>query len=299
MKTDQIFMKKSIWFIINPNSGNRRKDDIANLIYKHLDHLKFDYEIKYSAHKDDSYSISKTALKKNIDIVCAIGGDGSVHDVGTALIGSKTALAIIPIGSGNGIARHMQIPLKVKQAILCINDSFVIEMDTVLVNENYFLGFGGYGLDALIAKRFNEDKKRGLSNYIKHVLKEYFKYKPLNICIHVNGQIKKENVIICTIANTSEFGNGFIISPKSVATDGIIELILIKPILKWKILFILYKFFNKHLDRSRFSEVISFKQAKLNISDSIAQYDGETIEVKSEINIQVVPKSLNIIIKKR
>ena len=291
-------MKKSIWFVINPISGVRRKDDIPVLIHEHLDHTQFDYKIKSSSYKGQAIEIAKEAIEKNIDIVCAIGGDGSVHEIGTTLIGSKTKLAIIPIGSGNGLARHMNIPLTIPEAILCINSTNEIQMDTVLVNDNPFLGFGGYGIDALIAKRFDEDKKRGFWTYVKHVFKEYFKYNPINISIDTNGQIKKMPVVMCTIANTSEFGNGFVFSPKSDATDGKIELILLKPFSRWRIPLLVYQFFMGRSDRSQFTEVISFKKAKINISQGLAQYDGEPTMVKSELNVQVVPRSLHILVGK-
>ena len=105
-------MKKRIWFIINPISGVRRKDDIPALVRQYLNHETYEFEIQYTKHKGHAIEIAKDAVKQGIDIVCAVGGDGSVHEVGTALIGSQTSLAVIPIGSGNGLARH-QCAIKV------------------------------------------------------------------------------------------------------------------------------------------------------------------------------------------
>lgn len=292
-------MKKRIWFIINPISGVRRKDDIPAMIREYLDHSKFDYEIKYTERKGHAIELTKEAVEQHIDVVCAAGGDGSVHEVGTGLIGSATKLAIIPIGSGNGLARHMHIPLTVPKAIECINSEEEIQMDTVLVNDTPFLGIGGYGLDAVIAKKFDEDKKRGFRTYVKHVLKEFFKYNPINISIDTNGQIKKMPVVLCTIANTSEFGNGFVVSPKSDATDGKIELFILKPFSFWRTPAIIYQFFMKRSHKSQFAEVISFEKAKINLTQKIAHYDGEPVAVRSELNVQVVPKSLHILIGKK
>lgn len=292
-------MKRKIWFIINPISGVRRKDDIPQLIRDHLDLNQFDYEIQYTKHKGHAYELAKTAASNQIDIVCAVGGDGSVHEVGTGLIGSETKLAIIPIGSGNGLARHMHIPLNVVKAIECINLMNDIQMDTVKVNEKPFLGIGGYGLDAIIAKKFDEDKKRGFWTYVKHVFKEFFKFNPINISIDTNGQIKKLPIVLCTIANTSEFGNGFVVSPKSDATDGKIELFLLKPFSFWRTPGIIYRFFMKKSHNSQFAEVISFEKATINLTQKIAHYDGEPVAVGSELKVQVVPKSLHILIGKK
>jgi len=291
-------VKKKIWFIINPISGVRRKDDLPALIASNLDLEKFDYEIQYTEYKGHAITLAKDAINQNIDIVCSVGGDGSVHEVGTALIGSKVLLAIIPIGSGNGLARHMHIPLSVKKAILCINESKEISMDTVLVNNQPFLGVGGYGFDALIAKKFDEHKKRGLWTYVKLILKEFLRYNPINISIDANGQVKKLPVMMCTLANTSEFGNGFIFSPKSDVTDGKVELFLLKPFSFWRLPGIALRFIIGRSEHSSYTEVLSFDHATIRMSQQLAHYDGEPNTTNGELKIKVVPRSLHILIGK-
>ena len=291
-------MKKKIWFIINPISGVRRKDDLPALIASNLDLDKFDYEIQYTEFKGHAIALAKDAINKNIDVVCAVGGDGSVHEVGTALIGSKVLLAIIPIGSGNGLARHMHIPLSVKKAIICINESKEISMDTVLVNNQPFLGVGGYGFDALIAKKFDEHKKRGLWTYVKLILKEFLRYNPINISIDANGQVKKLPVMLCTLANTSEFGNGFIFSPKSDATDGKVELFLLKPFSFWRLPGIALRFIIGRSENSAYTEVLSFDHATIRMTQQLAHYDGEPSTTNGELKIKVIPRSLHILIGK-
>jgi YegS/Rv2252/BmrU family lipid kinase len=289
-------MKKRIWFIINPISGVRRKDDIPALIRRFLDHDTYTFEIQYTKHKGHAIELAQNAVQLGIDIVCAVGGDGSVHEVGTPLIGTSTSLAVIPIGSGNGLARHMLIPRNIKKAIQTINLNQQILMDTVMVNDQPFLGVGGYGLDAIIAKKFDEDHKRGFWTYVKHVLKEFFRYNPMNISIDTNGQIKKLPVVLCTIANTSEFGNGFKVSPKSDATDGKLELFLLKPFSLFGIPKMIYQFFTGRSDQSIYSEVISFQKAKISLPNGVAHHDGEPLTVMREINVRVVPHSLHIIV---
>jgi diacylglycerol kinase family enzyme len=115
----------------------------------------------------------------------------------------------------------------------------------------------------------------------------------------MNGQVKKMPVVLCTIANTSEFGNGFVVSPKSDATDGKIELFILKPFSAWGIPRIIYQFFTKRSDQSIYTEVISFEKAKISLSKGIAHYDGEPVAVRKELNVQVVPKSLHILVGKK
>lgn len=291
-------MKQRIIFIINPISGVGKKGDIPHLIEEHLDLDKFDFEIAYTEYKTHARTIAKDAADKGIDIVCAVGGDGSVHEAGTALIGSKTKLAILPVGSGNGLARHLKIPLNIKEAIQCINSSNAIQMDTVLVNEKSFLGVGGYGFDAVIAKKFDTHSRRGLRGYIYLIIREFFKYNPINVSIDLDGKVKTLPVVLCTVANSSQFGNGFTVSPDSDVTDGKIELMVLKPFSIWSAPSIIYRFFMKKSNKSRFTEITSFKKGKLKLSRKIAHYDGEPSEVKEVLNISVVPRSLNILVGK-
>lgn len=290
-------MKDRIWFIINPISGVKRKDDIPMLIDQHLDHEKFDYEILYSEYKGHAIQLAHLAIEKKIDIVCAVGGDGSVHEVGTSLIGSNVKLAIIPMGSGNGLARHMQIPTKISAAIECINANHSIYMDTLKVNDSPILGIGGYGFDALIAKKFQENKKRGFLTYVKLVAKEFFKYNPINISIDANGQVKKLPVVLCTIANISEFGNGFVVSPSSDATDGKFELVILKPFSFWRIPELIFQFFTGRSDRSNLTEVIKTDHAILKLSGKMAHYDGEPAVSTKNVTVNLLPKSLQILVK--
>lgn len=291
-------MKQKIRFIINPISGIGKKGGLPQLIEENLNHAMFDYDIAYTEFKKHAAILAKQSSKEGIDIVCAVGGDGSVHEVGTALIGTTTKLAIIPAGSGNGLARHLHIPLDHKEAIKCINESNSIAMDTVLVNDNSFLGVGGYGFDAVIAKKFDTHHRRGFRGYVSLIIREFFKYNPINVSIDLDGKVKTLPVVLCTVANSSQFGNGFTVSPKSDVTDGKIELFLLKPFKFWHIPNLIYRFFRKSGDGSRHTEVIPFKNAKIRLSKKLAHYDGEPFEVKNELNVSVVPKSLNIVVGK-
>lgn len=291
--------KKKVWFIINPISGIEKKDFIPEIIKTELDATLFDYDIKYTTSKGHGFLIGKEAIEKKIDIVCAVGGDGTVHDVATSLIGSEVILAILPAGSGNGLARHMHIPLDLRKAVRCINSNYVIQMDTGRINNLAFLGIGGFGFDALIAKRFDEDTKRGFWMYVKHVLKEFFRFHPINFTIDTNGEVRNIRALLCTIANTSEYGKGFIISPKSDPTDGKLEMVLLKPFSFWRIPFVANNYFKGKMQRPALSEVISFKSATIEMNTSLGHYDGEPTVVPNRVTIEVVPKSLYILIPKK
>ncbi|MCC6702819.1 MAG: diacylglycerol kinase, partial [Fluviicola sp.] len=245
-------MKKKIRFIINPISGGVKKAKVPQMIEAHLDHTLFDYDIAITQYKRHAKSIAEESAKEGIDIVCAVGGDGSVHEVGTALIGTKCHLAIIPTGSGNGLARHLKIPLKTPEAIKNINQLHSICMDTALANDKPFLGVGGYGFDAFIAKRFDEYHIRGFWGYTQLVYEEYFSYNPPKMKIELPDETIKGKFLLCSIANSSEFGNGFVISPKSTVVDGQMELVLLSKFAWWRTMGILSRFFMKKIEGSKF-----------------------------------------------
>jgi diacylglycerol kinase (ATP) len=288
-------MKQKIRFIINPISGVGDKNELPHIIETNLDHSKFEYDIAHTEYRKHGKKIAYEASLEGIDIICAVGGDGSVHEVGTALIGTPTKLAILPCGSGNGLARHLGIPMDLSKAIECINKDESLRMDTVVVNDKPFLGIGGYGFDAVIAKKFDKSVKRGFWSYVKLVTKEFGRFRPVNVSIEINGESRELKVVLCTIANASEFGNGFVVSPTSDITDGKIELCLLKPFGFLTAPGVVYRFFKRTSHLSRFVEVITFEKARIRLSDRIAHYDGEPFDVREELNVEVVPQSLTII----
>lgn len=288
-------MKKKIRFIINPISGGVKKAKVPQMIEEHLDHTLFEYDIAITQYKRHAKAIAAESAKEGIDIVCAVGGDGSVHEVGTALIGTNCHLAIIPTGSGNGLARHLKIPLKTPEAIRSINQLHSLRMDTVLANDKAFLGVGGFGFDAFIAKRFDEYHIRGFYGYAQLIYEEYFSYNPPKVKVILPNETIKGKFLLSSIANSSEFGNGFVISPKSMVNDGQLELVLLKQFAWWRTMGILSRFFMKRIEGSQFIRIIPFTKARIILEQPLAHYDGEPFEVRKEINIEIVPKSLSVL----
>ncbi len=292
--------KNRILFIINPKSGVKKRVDVKKMIYKHLDMSKFEPTVIYTTLKAHAIQLTKKAIEDKMDIVCAVGGDGTVHEVGTTLIGTEIKLAIIPRGSGNGMGNHLGIPKLVRKAIRTINDGVYKKMDTVLINNIPFLGVAGVGLDAIIAEKFDTTEKRGLLGYVKIILKEYFSYK--NITVHSKldtGKEQTDNLFICSIANGSEFGNGFCISPKSDVTDGKLELFKLKRVNFFAIPIVAYRFFTRTAHQSRYVEIQQFETCTLDIDQEVMHLDGEPVTIKSPLHVKVQPKSLSILTGKR
>lgn len=288
-------MKKSIRFIINPISGVGKKKVLPGLIKQHLDHSKFTYDIVYTSHRGHAVEISKEAADEGIDIVCVVGGDGSVHEAGTSLIGRNTALAILPTGSGNGIARYLGLPRRIKSALKSINGHQIETVDTLTLNGHQFIGVSGFGFDAYIAKKFDEYHSRGLTSYTRLVLKEFRKYKGVSVV--VNGEKEYSNLFFCSVANMTQFGNGFYISPQSDAKDGQFEIVMVRMPRTFGFIGLLFASMKGTLHRSKYVTCIKAKHAQIKVNDDIGHMDGEPITLKDlTVEFNCHPKSLAVLV---
>ncbi len=288
-------VKQKILFIINPISGVGKQKTIEKLIESELDHTQFEVSIEYTKTAKHAITISKeNAL--NFSVIIAVGGDGSVNEIARGLINTNTTLGIIPTGSGNGLARHLKIPMNLKKAITLINVGKTKQIDTVNINEEFFFCTAGVGLDGFVSWKFATAKKRGLSSYIKITLRSILKYKPKDYRIEYNGQQKDvSNVIIATFANSNQYGNNVQISPNSVIDDGFVRLIIIQkfPILSF--IPFAYYLFSKELPQFKYCEEIVAKDFKIINDNTKLHVDGEPIELDRKLHISANQQSLNVI----
>ena len=170
--------KKDITFIINPKSGTHSKDEIPAIIESTLDPDQFNYELRFTEYRGHASEIAKECTEKGCDIVAAVGGDGTVNEVARSLTHTNSALAIVPSGSGNGLARHLCLPMDAKKSIEIINPCKIENFDYGVINDLPFFCTCGMGFDAFISLKFAEAGKRGPITYVENVLKEGLKYKP-------------------------------------------------------------------------------------------------------------------------
>lgn len=287
--------KDSIHFLINPISGGVKKSGIEKLIAAYLDTNKFDYEIHWTKYSGHGYKLARQASESGVKIVCAVGGDGSVHNIASALVGSNTIMAIIPIGSGNGLARHLQIPVIIKDAIVALNQMKVRRIDVGQINRKYFFNVAGFGFDGHISALFAKTKKRGFSNYARLVLREFFKAKELDYALKFDNNTELQGkALMLSVANGSEFGNGFSVSPISELHDGKLELVITKKpnFLAMPSLFM--KALKRKIHTSSYVKTYKFSSLVLQVEDEF-HADGEPIKVRKPIHIEVKPKALRVI----
>lgn len=285
-------MKQEIWFIINPTSGISNKKRIESIIRSKIDTSLFNFSIHYTQHQGHASEIAKKGIKDHIDVICAVGGDGTVHEIAVELIHSPIKLAIIPCGSGNGFARHFNISERVKKSIKIINSGNFTKIDTCLVNNVPFIQVAGIGYDAKIAFDMVDNKWRGLLKYVMLTLKSYFSYKGVTITLNH----ETSNYFMVSVANTKEFGNGFQISPTSNASDGKLELVLVKKAAIVDLPFQIIRFLLGNSHRSKYVTTTEFKKLNFSTDSPYFQMDGEgNLNEFKELTFEIIPKSLFVI----
>ncbi|MDQ3191505.1 MAG: YegS/Rv2252/BmrU family lipid kinase [Bacteroidota bacterium] len=287
--------KEKITFIVNPIAGKRKKLNIESALNHCLDHKKYEYAVFYTSHKGHATEIALNAIKDS-SIIIAVGGDGTINEIAKTLVGKSQSLGIIPVGSGNGLARHHGISRNVNEAIRVINNYKIVCSDTATLNEEFFISTAGCGFDAHIAALFAKSIQRGFSTYIKLVLKEFINYNSLDYKITVDNKTFIRNAFLITVANGSQFGNNAYISPLACSNDGILDITLIKSFPIHQAPGLIYRLFMKKLHQSKNVEIFSGKNIIIEQLSENAHIDGEVIKPGKKITINVHSNSLNIIV---
>ena len=220
---------KHIVFITNPISGTISKAGIPELVEVHLDHARFSYEFVSTQYAGHATLLAQEAAARGADIVCAIGGDGTVNEVGRGLLGTETAMAILPCGSGNGLARHLMLPMDLKRCLDIINLDTVETLDSGVINGHPFFCTCGMGFDAFISMKFAEAGKRGLMTYVEQMLREGLSYKPETYEIEDEMGSKTYKAFLISAANASQYGNNAYIAPHASMSDGLLDVIIMQP----------------------------------------------------------------------
>lgn len=230
-------MKKKILFIINPISGIGKQKKVEQALETYLDKEKFDYQINYTSYAHHATALSLAAVLKGFDIVVAVGGDGSINDCVKGLVSTGVTLGIIPAGSGNGLARCLNLPLSVEDAIKCINNQKSMDMDSIKLNDTVYASIAGVGFDALIAKEFAKTHTRGFQPYLKLVLQHYPQYKQQDYTLIIDGKEITTQALFISFANSTQFGFNTEIAPNAELDDGLIDVVIVKkpplPLLLW------------------------------------------------------------------
>ena len=280
-----------IRFIINPISGTGKQKGIEKYITKYLK----DFEIIHTKKTGDATRISKKAVNENIDAVIAVGGDGTVNECLKGLVNTNTALGVIPCGSGNGFAYHIGMDHNIEKAIKQLNNSRTETIDSCTANGIPFVNVSGIGFDSHIANLFLNLKKRGFFSYAKLILKELsYNAKEYTICYNKNE--RKVKAYLINFANASQYGNNAKISPMADFKDGLIDFVIVKDFPKWKIPIIVYMLLTGKIHLSKHVEIIQCDKMTIRTENTLIHLDGEPYKSSNPVEVNLIPKSLKILI---
>lgn len=290
-------MKKTITFILNPISGTTSKAGVPELIGRTIDKELFDYDIVYTERAGHATEIAAEAAEKGVDIVVAVGGDGTVNEVGRALIHTSTALAIMPCGSGNGLARHLMLPMNLKRSLETINKCVIHDLDYGVINDIPFFCTCGMGFDAFVSMKFAEAGKRGPITYVENVLREGLRYKPETYVISDETGTKIRKAFLISCANASQYGNNAYIAPHASMADGLLDIIIMEPFEMIDAPQISMDLFSKTIENN--SKIKMLKSSRVLVkreNEGYIHYDGDPVMAGKEIEIHVEHKGIKMVV---
>ena len=300
----------NIRIIINPISGT---DAARKRAKKVVLALEEEFKIKgikteYAGHATE---LARQAVNDGVEIIVAVGGDGTVNEIASALVGTETALIIVGTGSGNGLARDLgMFGLSTKQIIERIKQHKSYSIDCGEVLGRKFFCTCGSGFDALIGHLFAQTKVRGFLTYVKLSLKAYKDYTPLSYRLSFSKSSscesdaadagldsKKGEAFVVNIANNKQFGNNAYIAPHANLMDGLFTVTIIKPFKWYNIPYMAYSLFTKQMHKNKFVETFDCGNCILDVAvGAYLHIDGEPINTNSNsFSVKMIPASLKII----
>lgn len=288
--------KKKIVFVVNPISGTQGKKAILKWIDERIDRSIYDYSIVKTEYAGHASQIAAMAASEGVDVVVAIGGDGTINEIGRSLIHTNTALGIIPCGSGNGLARHLRIPMDPKAAIDIINQGFKLCIDYGKINNIPFFCTCGVGFDAFVSLKFADAGKRGLLTYLENTLHESLTYEPETYEIENEEGTVKYKAFLIACGNASQYGNNAYIAPQASLTDGLMDVTILEPFTVLEVPNLSFQLFNKTIDQN--SRIKTMRAKKIRIyraKEGVLHFDGDPLMAGKELDVEIVSEGLYVI----
>ena len=289
--------KKNIFLIINKFAGHGRKressiESAISWLQKNAGKVDFKYT-EFPAH---ATQLAAKAAENGFEIVVAVGGDGTVNEVAQGLIGTSTAMGILPIGSGNGLARELGISMNISESVRTLIEGKVHQIDVCRINNQRFLCTSGIGFDAQVADKMSKASTRGFLRYIQLTIQESIAFKPFKIKMNVNGNLVEKPVFLVTFANASQFGNNARIAPNASMTDGLIDVVVVNPFNKILLPVFGIGLFTRIIPKFWFVNIYRAKQIEMEFADTgIYHFDGEPGKLTVPAKISVDPEKLKVV----
>jgi diacylglycerol kinase (ATP) len=288
-----------VLFIVNKFSGGAYQPQVEGKILSACEQRGIEAKIEFTRARGHATELARQAVNENnVDLVVGVGGDGTVNEVAQGLIHSEMKLGILPKGSGNGLARHLGVPMKISDALITLFDSQVIGMDTFTVNGKLSLNVSGIGFDGHVANLFANHTKRGLQGYAKVTVNEFIQFKEFEAEVITEDKSIKRNTFIIAIANSSQYGNNARIAPAASVCDEILHVCFLKKVPPYRLDFV-YSFFAGTIQDNSFCEFLETRNMSIKLNSPMAYHvDGEPCGVNDHFDIELLPHSLKVLAPK-
>ncbi len=297
-------MSRKILFFINPISGGKKKLWLEKKIIKKCEEKNTDFEILFTS-KDGDYNFLKDKIAKDgVTDIAICGGDGSIAPIVASVLNASVNIGIVPLGSGNGLARTAGIPNSVDNAIEVILFGKAHFIDAFMINNKFSTHVCGLGFDAKVAHDFSEQKKRGLTSYTKLAVKNFLSAKTFHFVVEANDSTFNVEAFLICIANSNQFGNNFKIAPKASICDGFLDIVILKKSSMPKAVFsfvnqiLTGKIGSVHKKDFQKKNVLYFQSKKIKIRNSefaLLHIDGDPAETAEEFSIEILPAAYQLI----
>ena len=282
---------KKLLFIANPLSGGIDKKKLLGQVERTIRHP---YEVAFTERPGHA---TELARKSDADIVVAMGGDGTVNEVASGLIGTDKVLGIIPCGSGDGLALHLGISRKPHRAAKTLNDGIITDMDCGLLDGKPFFCTAGVGLDADVAEKFESVTHRGVRSYISLAWKLWQHFHPETYTIDIDGEQIVTPAVIVTVANANQWGNQARIADEASVQDGLLNVVIVKPFRTWEIPILAAKLMLGCAHTSRRVETYTGKHISITRqTHGAAHFDGDPIRKGTHMEMEVVPNAIRVLV---
>ena len=291
----------SIHFIVNPISGNGNNLITPKLVSGVFNFDEFKVKIKQTQRPKHAKELALKSIKEGADVIVACGGDGTVNEIASSLVGSNVKLGIVPMGSGNGLASALKIPKSISGALNVIKNSNSTQIDVGEINKHYFFSNTGIGFDANVINNYSKTKQRRLGSYLKASLLTFFNNPPsLSVKITTESKSLRLKPFMVFVSNSNEMGYDISLTPKASIQDGMLDAIIVEPLNKLEIIYfgflLLIKrpqsFKKAHYFLTKNLEITNLKKGGV-----LAQIDGESVQIKAnQINIQIKQDALSVVV---
>lgn len=289
--------KEKVCLIINPISGTESKKNIPEEVAAAFDQREFDVIIRITGYPDHATEIAREAVKNRFSYVLTAGGDGTVNEVAKVLVNTDTTLGIIPFGSGNGLARELDIPMDSEKAIDIILKKNRRTIDYGIANDHIFFCTCGFGFDAFISDKFAEEKKRGPLGYVRNILESAVDFKSEEYEITYDEGTITERAFVLTCANASQYGNEAYIAPGASMDDGKMNVSILKPLNALEIPHTTLQLFTKNIDKnSKMTTLITRELTIKRARAGLMHVDGEPVQTDKDVNVKIIHKGLKVLV---